>query len=167
METWFTADTHFGHTNIIKFCNRPFKSIDQMNRVLTMNWNARIKPEDFVLHLGDFAFKEKSKVNVYLKNLNGHITFLRGNHDNNNSLNTRIFSTVVKIGGKSFFCIHNPREVNLKYNYALVGHVHGKWRIKERGRCLLVNVGVDVWNFHPININEILKAISQFREGKT
>ena len=54
---FYTADLHLGHANIIKYCNRPFKDVDQMNETLIRNWNSRVKPEDTVIHNGDFCFK--------------------------------------------------------------------------------------------------------------
>lgn len=89
MKTWFTSDTHFGHANIIEYCKRPFKTLDRMNEVLIKNWNSRINPKDFVIFLGDFAFKDAMKVMDFLLQLNGNITFVKGNHDSHNSLNTR------------------------------------------------------------------------------
>ena len=53
--TFFTSDTHFGHENIIKYCNRPFTSTEEMDKALISNWNKVVKPEDTVFHLGDFA----------------------------------------------------------------------------------------------------------------
>ena len=55
MTLWFTSDTHYGHTNIIKYCNRPFQSIEEMNQALADNWNDRVEADDKVWHLGDFA----------------------------------------------------------------------------------------------------------------
>ena len=50
---FFTSDHHFGHTNILKFCNSPFNSIEQMNEELIKRWNEKIGPDDEVYHLGD------------------------------------------------------------------------------------------------------------------
>ena len=57
MNIWFTSDLHLGHGNIIKYCNRPFKDIEHMNRALIDNWNSRVKLNDVVFHVGDFCFK--------------------------------------------------------------------------------------------------------------
>jgi len=61
MNQWFSADDHFGHGNIIKYCNRPFKDSNDMNSSLIRNWNQRVKPEDTVFHVGDFCFQETTK----------------------------------------------------------------------------------------------------------
>jgi len=53
LSTFFSADQHFGHSNIIKYCNRPFASVEEMDRVMVERWNARISPKDNVYLLGD------------------------------------------------------------------------------------------------------------------
>ena len=55
-DVWFTADTHFGHTNIIKYCNRPFKTPEDMNNVMLTNINITVGENDTYWHLGDFAW---------------------------------------------------------------------------------------------------------------
>ncbi|MBX3075784.1 hypothetical protein KF707_22435 [Candidatus Obscuribacterales bacterium] len=57
MNTWFTSDHHFGHTNIIKYCNRPFNSVAHMNALMEVDWNSIVAPEDTVYYLGDFAMQ--------------------------------------------------------------------------------------------------------------
>ena len=52
--TFFTSDTHFNHANIIKFCNRPFKDVEQMNETLIANWNRTVGIDDTVFHLDDY-----------------------------------------------------------------------------------------------------------------
>ncbi len=78
MKIFFTSDTHFGHANIIKYCNRPFESVNQMDEVLINNWNSVVRPDDEVYHLGDFSFADPKK---YVYRLNGKIHLIKGNHD--------------------------------------------------------------------------------------
>lgn len=52
---FFTSDTHFNHTNIIRFCSRPFKDVEHMNETLIANWNRVVGPDNIVFHLGDFC----------------------------------------------------------------------------------------------------------------
>ena len=84
MDYWFTADTHFGHANIIKYCNRPFKDTVEMNEAIISNWNKVVKAEDLVFHLGDFCWgRNEWDFDIYFKRLNGLIVFVKGNHDRN------------------------------------------------------------------------------------
>jgi len=55
MNRWIIADTHFGHKNVIKYCNRPYSSVEEMDKILITNWNKEVAPDDIVYHLGDFA----------------------------------------------------------------------------------------------------------------
>lgn len=77
---YFTSDFHFNHANVIKYCNRPFETVDQMNEVLLKAWNEVVKPEDTVYFLGDFCFNPQ-KALEWLSKLNGEIIFISGNHD--------------------------------------------------------------------------------------
>lgn len=56
VKIWFTSDTHFGHNNIMKFCQRPWKTVEEMDNALIQNWNSVVGENDIVFHLGDFAF---------------------------------------------------------------------------------------------------------------
>jgi calcineurin-like phosphoesterase family protein len=78
---WFTSDTHFGHKNIIKYCNRPFENTVVMDSVLIERWNKVVKPNDIVYHLGDFAFAKKERIAEIVRKLNGTIYLVKGNHD--------------------------------------------------------------------------------------
>ena len=53
---WFTSDTHFGHKNILKFCKRPWDTVEEMVEGLIQNWNRVVGKDDLIFHLGDFAF---------------------------------------------------------------------------------------------------------------
>jgi len=78
---WFTADHHFNHANIIKYCNRPFSSVDEMNNELVRRWNEVIKPDDTVYHLGDFTLEGVETFYKFFMQLNGKILIIPGGHD--------------------------------------------------------------------------------------
>lgn len=82
--TWITSDLHFFHKNIINFCNRPFNSVDEMNEKLIDEWNSKVKEDDWIYHLGDFAFCGHNKVLDLFSKLNGNILLIEGNHDAEN-----------------------------------------------------------------------------------
>lgn len=67
---YYIADTHFGHKNILKLCNRPFESIEQMNTHIIQNWNNKVKNSDHVYIVGDMFFKCENIEDI-LKNLEG------------------------------------------------------------------------------------------------
>ena len=78
---YFTADLHFGHANVIKHCNRPYASAEEMDAELIRNWNATVKPKDEIYILGDFTMRPAAEAHRYLAQLNGSKYFIRGNHD--------------------------------------------------------------------------------------
>ena len=82
---YFIADTHFYHENIIKYCNRPFISSEQMNEYMVKNWNSVVKKDDIVYHLGDFALATKPQIMETVKQLNGIKYLIKGNHDTYNN----------------------------------------------------------------------------------
>lgn len=113
--TFFTSDTHFGHANIIRFCNRPFQNVEEMNEVLIENWNKVVSKDDTVFHLGDFAFGGSSVWNSIIPRLNGHINLIIGNHDRKNLRQGYMlyFDMVVpqlqiEIEDNSIYLIHYP-----------------------------------------------------------
>lgn len=79
-DIWFISDTHFGHENIIYYAGRPFEGATEMDEELIDAWNARVRPDDLVYHLGDFAMDAKHGVAIR-RNLNGAIRLIVGNHD--------------------------------------------------------------------------------------
>jgi len=77
---YFVSDTHFNHNNIIKYCDRPFDSVEEMNEVLIKNWNSVVSEGDIVYFLGDFSMS-LGAVEELTKRLNGHKKLITGNHD--------------------------------------------------------------------------------------
>ena len=175
MRTFFVSDTHFGHANIIKYCNRPFVSLERMDSILIKNWNSRIEPEDTVYFLGDFCFKRSSEAEESCKNafeyykeqLNGNIIFCVGNHDHSNGVKSKIQSIVIEIANQRIHMTHKPEHSNYDFSINLCGHVHDKWKIckltSDKGQeTICVNVGVDVWNFFPVTWDEINSRIQKY-----
>lgn len=78
---FFTSDTHFGHQNIIRFCDRPFSSVEEMNEALVENWNNVVSEDDEIFHLGDVALGKWVEWDGILTRLNGHKTLVVGNHE--------------------------------------------------------------------------------------
>jgi calcineurin-like phosphoesterase family protein len=92
MTTWFTSDLHFGHKNIIKYCNRPWwedkatnptkADVAFMDHELVARWNAVVAPDDVVWNLGYLAFCTSPEHALEcLEQLNGVHELLPGNHD--------------------------------------------------------------------------------------
>ena len=81
MSVWFTSDTHFGHANIIKYCDRPYSSLSEMDENLVANWNKVVRPNDILYHLGDFTLGGQEQATAYFSRLNGRISVIPGGHD--------------------------------------------------------------------------------------
>lgn len=78
---WFTADHHFGHANILRYCKRPFADVEEMNEALIANWNRVVAKGDTVYHLGDLFLLPPVEATKRMARLNGSICLIRGNHD--------------------------------------------------------------------------------------
>jgi calcineurin-like phosphoesterase family protein len=78
---FFTSDTHWGHKNIIRFCNRPYATVEEMDEALINNWNSVVGDNDTVYHLGDMFFTNMTRAADIMNRLNGNINIVLGNHD--------------------------------------------------------------------------------------
>lgn len=78
---YFTSDLHFGHKNIIKYEDRPFSSVEEMDEFLIYKWNSKVGKNDEVYILGDFGFVSGTRANELLDRLNGKKFLIKGNHD--------------------------------------------------------------------------------------
>ncbi len=173
MKTWFTSDTHFGHENIIGYCDRPYDSVQAMDADLIRRWNQTVAPEDLVYHLGDFALGDRTRWPEVLASLHGRKILCVGNHDQKPEYMMRqvgfeyaFENRVVEVEGKRLWLNHYPMNNSSdrrryqrpaapsSYDVALCGHVHQQWKV--RAGC--VNVSVDVWNFTPTSLEQILAA---------
>jgi calcineurin-like phosphoesterase family protein len=179
---FFTVDTHFNHTNVIKYCSRPFKTVEEMNEVLIANWNSKIGKNDLVYHLGDFGFGDL--INI-INRLNGKIILISGSHDKSAWLIKDKLHEIVKgylevnIREYSIILCHYAMRVWPKSHYGswhLYGHSHGNLpnfyiQGDERYSCSncgsnydvatgkSFDVGVDGHNFTPWSFEEIVKEM--------
>ncbi len=167
---FFISDTHFGHTNIIKYSNRPYSSVEEMNESLIENWNKLVKPNDTIYHLGDFCFMNLNDYTNLMKRLNGNIHLILGNHDNIKEINkiARFFSSIsnykeVKINKQLLVLFHYGQRVWNKSHYGsihLYGHSHGS--LPPHGKS--VDVGVDCKEitdeYRPIHLDEIINYMN-------
>jgi len=162
---WFTADTHFNHDAIRKYCHRPFESCQEMDEKIIANWNSKIRTGDTVYHLGDFAFGKEDSVKKYRYRLNGKIHLILGNHDYKNKIQrlAPMFSSVhdlleIKYNHQRLIlCHYNMRTWNASHfnSYQLHGHSHGT--LAPTGKQL--DVGVDSNNFFPVSVDQIMKLM--------
>lgn len=182
MTTWFTADHHFGHENIIKYCKRPFDGVQQMNGEMVRRWNERVEINDTVYHLGDFTLG--IELFPWIEQLAGNIKIVPGSHDHrwNTPENNRgdpyrltASGTVVEVlpplvslefsewgDGKHPLVVvlcHYAMRVWDRSHYGslhLFGHSHGS--INGWGRSM--DVGVDCHDFYPISLGDVIDRLS-------
>jgi calcineurin-like phosphoesterase family protein len=169
VRTWFTADTHFGHGGAIGRFNRPFSSAREMDAFLADAWNDVVGPADEVWHLGDFAFRlSDERVSRLLASLNGRKHLITGNNDGPATLKAAWVSvdSYAELGleGARLVLCHYPfRTWNGMYKgaYNLHGHSHGQLAAIRRQ----VDVGVDAWDFKPIDLATIRRICAR-RTGR-
>ncbi len=158
------SDLHLDHKNIIKYCHRPFRSVKQMNRTIVRNWNRTVSKSDFVYFLGDMSFGRGSRpASYWLKKLNGRIHFIEGSHDRTGFIPDENFSWSTIYKGYHFLLIHNPYDGFRKRGrgvWIIHGHKHNN-DMKNfpfiNGKRKTINVSVELLNYKPLLIDDLLK----------
>lgn len=172
-KVFFTSDTHFSHTNIIKYQDRPFKDVIEMNEHMIRMWNEVVPWDGHVFHLGDVAFGDERSAKSTLDRLNGSIYLVKGNHDKTvlrkEFVRDRFVwvkeKYVVKFdkgkGDEITLCHFAHRVWNKSHHgaYHLYGHSHGAMEDTPWGRSM--DVGVDVWDFKPISLKQVCDVLSE------
>ena len=169
-DVFFIADTHFGDENIIRYENRPFQSVEEMNDTLIKNWNSTVTQSDKVYVLGDFEqVKESTELIHILKSLKGQKYLIKGNHDilSNEYYRNVGFQEVydVPIVFEKFWILsHEPVYLNSNMPYAnIFGHVHNNPIIKNYSKQHYC-VSVERINYTPILFSEIVKMMKGEKE---
>ena len=175
MKLYFTADTHFGHSNILRYTKRPYRTVEEMNEALCDNWASVVTDHDHIYHLGDVVFgrnfQEIATLIHMVRKLPGRKHLIPGNHDKKylNLLSWAfqevlppIYDLNLKQVGKGSQLIvlaHFPLTVwNNSHRGALqfYGHVHGAFC----GNQQQTDVGVDVWNYTPASFEQIFERLA-------
>ena len=186
---YFTSDQHFEHFNIIGFCDRPFKSVEEMNKVMIENWNKIVKPNDTVYVLGDYWFRDKANKNAQhiIPKLYGRKILVKGNHDPSDSVCTKdgfefvCRELIIKALGREIRLSHYPyrwgfwkrvknfsffkkKPRNLSKNPTNDGRllIHGHTHSKNKvNEDGSIHIGVDAWDFYPVSLDQIQQLIDK------
>lgn len=195
-KTFFTADQHFGHANIIKHCERPFTKAKEMDEAMIAKWNEVITDADLVYHLGDFSLKSARAVMDYFAQLNGYIKLIAvpWHHDAawlpRADLHVGGYRLTDLRSATGVFVELLPPEVLLripslvKDGYAKPLHLshyplaawdayhHGGWHLHghSHGRAQVLagrlDVGVDAHSFYPVSLDEVIRVLSMTQEER-
>ena len=184
-KVFFTSDLHLGHANVIKFDNRPFESVEEMDAELIRRWNAKVGKGDTVYVLGDMIWKtRKDEAVEIIKSLNGQIILIKGNHDrfvSRGEVKDTLAAvkdydeiTVALEDGTQRKCVLSHYYIPL-YNGHRAGaiHLHGHSHFTDEADIEIdiaeklkamgfspeeYNVGCMYWNYEPVTLDEIIKA---------
>jgi len=166
----FTSDLHLGHANIIKHCNRPFQTVEEMDEFILEKWNAKVKPNDTVYILGDLMFRNKRPPEDYLSRMPGKKHLVVGNHDKAWMKKVDLgdwFESVEMMrfmsdGQRKLTMCHYPMMTWPFANHGgwmVYGHIHENtamdyWPLIDRSEQML-NAGADINGFEPVTFEEM------------
>lgn len=172
-KVFFTSDEHYGHRNIIKFCNRPYIDLDDMREDLIARHNAVVGPMDTVYHLGDMFWRtvRSREACAIMERLNGNHHYVNGNHEevfeSNHELIYRFDSVSDRLhiapdGGPKYGIVldHFAGRVwhwSDKGSWQLYGHSHGE--LPDDHNLLSMDVGVDCYNWEPVSLETVAEKM--------
>jgi len=164
MKLWLTSDTHFNHDNIIGYCNRPYKDVSHMNRMLIDRWNTLVSPDDWVIHCGDVCMGRWEDAGKAVETLSGHKVLCRGNHDGSKFL--RVYRdlgwhVMTTLSVDDVLFQHHPMDFGVTHDFQLIvhGHCHGRPVVEGKARLIHLDVGVDAdWKdkYEPIDAAQVI-----------
>ena len=170
--TYFTADLHLGHDNVIRFCNRPFETVLEMDEVLIANWNAVIKGNDDIYILGDLFYRNKESAEEAIKRLKGKKHLILGNHDKRWTKTVDLSKYFVEItnfltykcdGVKYTLCHYPMLSWPGRGNGGYMIHGHNHNNPLDYTDQYLLNAGVDINDYKPATFNELIQNNERYK----
>lgn len=165
---FFTSDHHFGHKNIIKYSNRPFESVEEMDEIMIQRWNEKVGQNDDVYHLGDVGLCSSGKLRKILDRLNGKKYLIKGNHERSaldchtsfewikDYHELKVQDSEFEKGSQMLALFHYSMRVWNKWHrgtYHLYGHSHGT--LEDNPNSQSFDIGVDCHDFYPLSYEEV------------
>lgn len=160
-EVFVISDTHFGHENIIRYCDRPFSSAEEMDEYMVQEWNRLVKPGDRVYHLGDVYMGCTAEyADKLLGRLNGQKRLILGNHDDGKDpvLHKHFRKIYVwkMFKEESLLASHVPvHPSTLNEGPGDLVNVHGHIHSNKSPENRYVNACVEHWGYRPVHLEEI------------
>jgi calcineurin-like phosphoesterase family protein len=167
-QVFFISDNHFFHSNIIKYCNRPFKDVEEMNREMIKRWNDVVGPNDIVFCLGDFCLGTKENIIEIGKQLNGTKFLIKGNHCRGTRKTYKeagfkevynqgidVFYTMLGVIHLSHYPINHEFETYDNILVNIHGHIHSPVLFDD-DKPGKICVSAEATGYAPINIKEIV-----------
>lgn len=185
-DIWITTDPHFMHGKFFLYGERGFNTPEEMCEQIVKNWNSVVKPNDIVYLLGDVILNDIDKGIEYLKQLNGNIHIVRGNHDTNQKIEKYLecpnvvsvsWGEMIKHKKRMIFLSHAPTiyrtmddNENKQGIINIHGHTHQKTNFLYEDNPYVYHAGMDSHNLTPILIDDIIKEIDEkikvLKEGR-
>ena len=170
------ADPHFGHEKVLRLCNRPFETIEQMNETLIYNWNRRVTGSDNIYIVGDMFFRCEDPESILMR-LHGKKHLLVGNHDSSWMGKIKLekyfksveLMAITSTGTHAVTLCHYPllSWKHARTSYMIHGHIHANtdmdfWPLLL-ARENVLNAGVDLNGFQPVTLEELIENNRRFK----
>ncbi len=187
---WITSDLHIGHNREFVYQDRGFNNIEEHDEKLVNNWNELIETEDMVYVLGDVMLKHDLADDDFsygmslLKQLNGKLTIIRGNHDSVGKIERyKTCANVVRagdaalyleypdIGRYHFYLSHYPTVVShekLKPVKSALINIYGHTHQKEHfynGHPYMYCACLDAHELKPVLLDDIIDEVIMKRSA--
>ena len=162
---YFFSDAHFDHSNIIRYCRRPFHSTGQMNRELVARWNNVVGENESIYFLGDMTFgRRRHPIDYWLGKLNGDVNFIRGNHDTDiiNRATVTPERSGIQYGDYKFLLMHHPYRPFGYDGWIIHGDKHNN-SLKRypfiNQKTKTVNVCAELVNYTPLSLDRLISLL--------